>query len=175
MTFKEFALDMYPCWIAGIVMIAAVLAAGKKYLLRIQKESLWSFVKFMCWVTALRLILHKIFPENANHFRGSDIMPWGVPFTVFWEDAIHGLPLLILREWIKDKKYLKYLYYPVLFLFMFEFALGHLYQGLGGLFLGLYIPYSINMGKKHGFGTVMICHMLYDLCTMVFIRCLLKL
>lgn len=114
---------------------------------------------------------------------------------VFWEDAFYVLPIYLVSKkevgsWIKykvlqfQKKYLKKGWIPwigtkeksrnlkpvtwgLAVALSINFALGHAYQGVGGVLITMLYPYFISYryGKKVGFGTVMICHILYDFIT----------
>lgn len=172
MDFQTIAQNMYPYWILGALTIAAVIAAGKKELVRVESKPLINWCIFLVFITIVRVILVK-FAESqgatmpANAIR---IIPWAASFTVFWEDAAHGMPLLILRMLLpKNRWYSKLIYFAALSMVMCSFGVGHVYQGLGvACLLSFYIPYSIRCGRKYGFGTVMLCHTLYDLVTMLF-------
>jgi hypothetical protein len=173
--FKQFALNMYPFWILGILVIGSVIASGNKSLLRIKRKPLIKWIGFLAFITAIRFVLYRIamLSETSHHMHQAVAMfPWYVGLTVFWEDAAHGLPLLILRKLLsKSNKYIKLLYYPVLLAVMVEFGIGHLYQGiLPAMLLSFYIPYSVKVGEKNGFGTVMIGHMLYDIVTLLSVQ-----
>jgi hypothetical protein len=173
MDFEQFALNMYPFWILGISVIGAVLMTDKKNLLRIRKAPLIKWMKFLILITAIRFSLYELFSNSHafNAARNASFLPIGVAFTVFWEDAVHGLPLLILKKLIGVNKLVKPLHWLLTLVVMVEFGMGHMYQGvLPALVLSFYVPYSVKMGEKHGFGTVMIAHMLYDLSSMAFIK-----
>jgi membrane protease YdiL (CAAX protease family) len=83
---------------------------------------------------------------------------------VFWEDAVFTLPILF---WERYSNPSKWLVYPVLAASAIFFGMGHLYQGImGGVMAAFYLfVISYGYGKKHGLGTVMICHVLYDMLT----------
>ena len=173
MGFKEFALRMYPFWILGILVIGAVIASGNKNLLRIEKSSVIKWVKFLMVITVLRTVLYKLMlhPYLDSAIKSAHFLPCTVAFTVFWEDAVHGLPLLILRKLIGVNKWTIPIHFILTLLFMVEFGLGHVYQGpLMALILSFYIPYSVKLGDRRGFGTVMICHVLYDFFTLFFVK-----
>lgn len=178
MNFKQWALDMYPFWILGIGVICAVMSTKQKSLLRINKVVLLDWIRFLVTVTIIRFCLYKLFPSSFifHSIKHANFLPFGVGLTVFWEDAVHGLPLLILRKLIGSGKWAKKLHILLLCMFMVEFGIGHMYQGiLQAVALSFYVPYSIKIGEKHGFGTVMIGHMLYDSFSMFFVRCLMGL
>jgi hypothetical protein len=173
MNFTQFALHMYPYWIVGILIICLVLASNFKDLVRIDKTALKKWVLFLVIMTSIRFLLFKLLvPHSVSSLlKGPASIPPLVGLTVFWEDAVHGLPLLILRKLIGVKKWTKPLHAILLGLVMFEFGLGHVYQGgIAAAFLSLYVPYSIKLAKKYGFGTVGIGHMLYDIFTIMLLK-----
>jgi hypothetical protein len=160
MNFQTIAHDVYPFWILGVLVMGAVVLAGRKNLLRAQGTPLIKWLFFLLITTLYRIGAHKLFP----HFHGvgdteqvAMLLPWTVTLTVFWEDACHGLPLLILKELLGVNKLAKPIYYLAMLLTMMSFSLGHMYQGiLPAIILSFYI------------GTMMICHILYDLVTLLF-------
>lgn len=175
MTFKDVVLSMWQYWAMGGAMLAATAYAGYSEFIRVEKKAVVKFAMFMALVTLWRLIsmtfLLKI-PAMRHAAENVTIIPIPATLTVFWEDACHGLPLLLVQTALgMDKLYKKIINYVILAVVMFSFGSGHLYQGTAAsLMLMLYIPYSIRFGKKYGFGTVMICHTLYDLLTIVTIK-----
>lgn len=178
MDFKQWALGMYPYWIVGIGVICAVLSTKQKDLLRINKRALIDWVRFLVVVTTIKYFLYRMLHSSVafDSIKSMPLPPIGAVLTVFWEDAVHGLPLLILRKLIGVSKWTKPIHLLLLGTVMLEFGIGHLYQGiLPSIFLSFYIPYSIKMGEKHGFGTVMIGHMLFDSFSMLFIKCVMGL
>lgn len=180
MDLKTVALAMYPYWIMGAFAIVAAIKGGHKDAVRVEPKAVGAFLKFLCVITLYRAVLFKLFPnfgmfKEAGHTITS--IPWQLTLTVFWEDACHGLPLLLLQRFIGTEKWwAKAINFIALAFVMIEFGLGHVYQGLiAATLLSFYIPYSIKMGKKFGFGTVMICHTLYDLSTILSLKFLLGL
>lgn len=172
MDLKTLALAMYPYWILGAVILIITILAGHKNVVRVEKDAVFKWAKFLLIVTVYRFILFKIFPHWSlftEAQKNITMIPWPLTFTVFWEDACHGLPLYLLQQWTgMEKRWAKVLNYVLMGLVMIEFGAGHLYQGmLAAAFLMLYVPYSIKYGKKFGFGTVMICHTLFDLTTIL--------
>lgn len=172
MDFKTIAEHMYPFWILGVLIILTVLAAGQKKLIRIEKQAIKKWMFFLLYVSAWRLLLSKVFHFNGiGDLKAMAALPIPMTLTVFWEDACHGLPLLILKKLIGKRKWLKPLYWFMLIATMIEFGSGHMYQGiLPAMLLSFYVPYSIKMGNKYGFGTVMLCHMTYDASTLLLIQ-----
>lgn len=165
---------MYPYWILGIVSILMVLRYGDKRLLRFDWTQVRKWFCFLVTITFWRLVLYNIFAFGSifgNSLKNASFIPWVAAFTVFWEDAVFGLPMLILKKKLSNKKWSKYLYWLFLGVAMCVFGSGHVYQGIiPAIILSLYVPLTVKLGAKHGFGTIMICHIMYDLFTMLFIK-----
>lgn len=176
MNIKQFALNMLPYWILSIFVILTVLKTDQKKLLKIDKNQVFKWIRFLLLVTVIRIILCKLYSSQyiLNSIKKISDLPWQVGLTVFWEDAVHGMPLVIFQKLIKNVKFNKILYKIALILTMIEFGIGHLYQGfIPAFLLSFYIPFSIGIAKKHGFGTVMICHMLFDISSLLFVKYLI--
>lgn len=177
MDLKTMALAMYPYWILGAGVLSATAFAGFKDLIRVEKTAIVAFLKFIGILTLYRVILFTLFPHFgpfADSAKNVLQIPWPLTLTVFWEDACHGLPLVLLRKLIGTRKWTWPIHGFFTAMIMLEFGLGHLYQGVAAAaLLSLYIPYSIKMGQKYGFGTVMICHTLFDLTTVLSLKFLL--
>jgi hypothetical protein len=177
MDLKSMALAMYPYWLLGAGVLAATAFAGFKNLIRVEKPALLNFIKFLGIITLYRVVIFTLFPHFgpfASSAHNVIQIPWPLTLTVFWEDACHGLPLLLLRKLIGTNKWTWPIHGLLTAIVMLEFGLGHVYQGLpAAAMLSLYIPYSIKLGEKFGFGTVMIGHTLFDLTTVLTLKCLL--
>jgi hypothetical protein len=179
MDLKELALRLYPHWIIGIVVLIATAKSKYKDLIRIEKPAIINFVKFLGMLTLYRIFLFKMFPNISfvkKAAQSINMIPPILTLTVFWEDACNGLILVLLRKLIGTDRWWKWLIHiPVLLLWMADFFAGHLYQGIiPALMLSLYVPYSIKLGKKYGFGTVMICHTLFDLTTVLTMKLIFR-
>jgi hypothetical protein len=172
MTFQEVALRMFPYWIMGLFMLYATWQSKHKDLLRIEWKPIAKWILFLCGITAYRWFIFRTFAGNEqlhDMTSGAMIIPWQATLTVFWEDACHGLPLAILSRWLgKDKWWKKALTWIAIAIVMVSFGLGHVYQGwIAAAALSFYIPFTFKKGQEVGFGTVMLCHTLYDLVTIV--------
>ena len=172
MTFTEMALRMFPYWILGLFMIFATYNSKYRELLRVEYKPLLKWCGFLVLVTIYRIAIFKIFSGNdylKDLTAGAMTIPWQATLTVFWEDACHGLPLAILALFLgQDKLWKKVITYIAIAVTMVSFGLGHVYQGyLAAAALSFYIPYSYKKGQEIGFGTIMICHSLYDLVTVL--------
>lgn len=167
---------MFPYWILGALVIGAVIAAGEKRLLRIERRPVIDWILFLIMVTVIRFVILKVLGIGILPGKNPNIilLPWAVSLTVYWEDACHSLPLEILRKLIGESIPSLFIHIPALVATMISFGAGHLYQGVAAaVLLSLYIPYSRQAGRKYGFGTVIVCHMLYDLVTILFVRSML--
>jgi len=175
MSLKEMALAMYPYWLLGIFMIWATAKSKYKEYIRVDKEGLTRWARFLFIISIYRMILFKLFPtvfSGAAH--NIALIPWPLTLTVFWEDACHGLPLLLLKKAIGLKKWAKPVLRMITLMMMVEFGMGHVYQGIiPAVMLSFYVPYSVKLGEKWGFGTVMLGHMLFDLTTILSVKFLL--
>lgn len=177
MDIKTLALNMYPYWLLGIFVILATIFGGYKEVVRVEKPALLKWLKFLGMVTVYRIILFKLFPNNPmlkDAIKNVTSVPWQITPSVFWEDACHGMPLFFIQLWLgTDKWWKQAIHAALLAMVMVEFGLGHVYQGvLAACMLSLYVPYSIKLGKKYGFGTVMIGHILFDLTTILTLKLL---
>ncbi len=169
MDFKQVAEGLFPCWCMGLWMMNLVWNSDHKDLLRVSKEGLLRFARFLAVVTAARVFyLSMIAPdavlESIRHV--GDVIPWPTMFGVFWEDMCHAVPLVILGRMIADNKWLKPFYIALIAAMSMTFGAMHSYEGLQAVaVLSLYIPFTMRLGQKYGFGTVMLCHIAYDLTT----------
>jgi len=181
MNITEIAKQMWPCWALGAIILHQVWNSKNKDLLRIQPDSLKKWIGFLFLITALRVMAFDIYillkgSAPPLHKLASTIsqIPILATFTTFWEDACHGLPLVLLRRWMVGKWFSKPLNILATLAIMLSFGSGHTYQGIiPALMLTMYIPISAKLGEKHGFGTVMIGHSLYDFFTLLTVKWML--
>lgn len=179
MDFSYFAIKMLPYWILGLFMIFATYNSDYRQLLRVEYKPLLKWCGFLVLITICRIIMFKIFASNEflkSMTSGATTIPVGATLTVFWEDCAHGLPLAILSLFLgQDKLWKKLITYVAISIVMVSFGLGHLYQGYAAtILLSFYIPYTYSKGQKIGFGTIMICHTLYDLVTILTLQAFLR-
>jgi hypothetical protein len=172
--FKEIALRMWPYWALGLFMLGATAKSSFKELIRVDKKAVLKWSAFLLVLVLYRLLTFKLYMKLdfvKTAVSGMSTIPWLATTTVFWEDACHGLPLVLLKKLTENKWYSKFLTVPAFILVMTSFGSGHIYQGwLAALMLMYYIPMSMKLGEKYGFGTVMIGHTLYDLSTLLAVR-----
>jgi len=139
---------------------------------RVDFKGVLKFVGIMALVSVARLIIFKFLPVPMP--TGSDVVMNLNPLQllmVFWEDAFFTLPALALARLGASKFDVG----AVLAISAVAFASGHMAYGLvWALITLLYVPFiSYKYGKTHGLGTVMICHILYDLITFFTLKLLL--
>jgi hypothetical protein len=179
MSFTEIAINMFPYWIAGALVMLAVYKSRYKHLLRVEKKPVIKWIAFLAILTAYRIVLFKLLAGTGlldNVGAGASLIPWQATLTVFWEDMCHGLPLAILAISLgNDKKWKKVIQWSAMVLVMTYFGLGHVYQGYFVAFLlSFYVPFTVKKGQEVGFGTIMICHTLYDLATILTVQNFLR-
>jgi hypothetical protein len=173
MSFLDFAARMCPYWGLGALMGWAVWKSDYKDLLAFDKKAFGKFFLFMCAVTVYRYFMLKILVANGmgSHFDAVKSLPVGGVFFTPWEDACHGLPLVLLRRMIGTKKWTWPIHALAMTTVTIGFGLGHVYQGVAAAaFISLYIPFSVWFGQKRGFATLMCSHVLYDFSTIMAIR-----
>jgi hypothetical protein len=174
MNISEVAERMWPAWAMGLVMLALVKNSKHANLLKVDKSGLLRFAKWMVVITLIRFVMLKLLaPEEMLESIRSTVnfLPWQTTLGVFWEDMCHTVPLVILGRMYAKEKWYQYARLPLLAMVMFSFGSGHMYQGvLASCMLSLYIPITMKLGKKWGFGTVMLCHMFYDMATLLTLK-----
>jgi len=178
MTITEIAMNMYPFWILGIIMMVITYFSQHRELLRVQWKEVGQWAGFLALVTFLRFFVFYVsdllgFSEFiTGYISGASIIPWQVSLTVFWEDALHAMPVAILARMLgSDKPWKKWVTNAAIGAMMISFGLGHTYQGvIAALALSFYIPFTFKKGQEIGFGTVMLCHMMYDLVTILTVK-----
>jgi len=151
-------IEMVPFYIIGFFIILLALKINKK-LVRIDIKAVSIFMLVMALVTAVRVIVYRAAGASAPNFF-PDVTSL---YFVWWEDAVFVLPLLILNHYGIKMKY----QLPFIILSSVAFAGGHLSYSLSwAAFLLCYVYHiSYSYGLKYGLGTVMICHVFYDLIT----------
>lgn len=157
-------------WALGILMIVVAYKKDKS-LVRIEKDKVFNWIKILIIITAFRLsefYFMKLFglsmQDTIEQMRAVSYPDFAGTFFVFWEDAAHALALILLLDYCKNSTYLPVIRFLSVFIFMVSFGVGHTYQGyMAAAFLALYVPFGMKMGMQYGFGTIMICHTLYDL------------
>jgi hypothetical protein len=178
-SFTEIATRMWPMWFMGGTVAMLALSSSHSDLLRVTPSALKNWAKILVFITIFRLLSYIVF--GANHSITSRhtmetiaSIPLLITFTVPWEDFFCSLPVLLMDRIIKNKKLSKILQIVSTVILMVFFGSGHIYQGyLTAIFLSLYVPWSLKLGKEYGVGTVAICHVMYDFCTLLTVKIML--
>jgi len=140
-------------------------------IMRVDFKSINTFITIMILFAMFRLVLfslsNDIFQLDVVSLnQGVDQIKFWRLALVFWEDAFFAIPIY----YMKDKwKWSKYIWIPIVIALSIQFGLGHIYQHPYAFFAALPVPYLLFyiFGKKYGFGTTMICHILFDMFTIL--------
>lgn len=84
--------------------------------------------------------------------------------AVWWEDACFVLPYLLAYHFFGKKSFILF---PVFVFTTFVFMQGHSYQGPAGMLTFIFPFTSFYYGRKYGAGTMMLCHIIYDISIVV--------
>jgi hypothetical protein len=119
------------------------------------------FCGFMMFVTALRW---GIWDLTNQSYQPVPVSFWHFLF-VFTEDMTYAFPIYLAKDILKVRKWI---WVSLATILSIEFASGHLYQGVFWAAITSIYPFFISYryAKKTSFGTVMICHLLFDFITL---------
>jgi hypothetical protein len=176
MNLSDVVAQYLPCWLLGIWMIYFACAAGYGNMMRVDTKAVLKFLVWMIPITILRMLWLKFSMSQGGIGPTKDIVdmiPVASTLGVYWEDACFTLPLALFSL-MSSSKWEKYLSKILLVLTMLSFGSGHLYQGpLLACAISFYIPYTLKLSKKYGFGTIMVCHILFDFISLSAIKLLI--
>jgi hypothetical protein len=152
----------------AVVGMIALQFTKEKHTMDVKWDKIAQFIAFLFVLSIFRISafsflvdmgLMKQLPTVPPEIAGSR---WTL-CLVFWEDMFFGLPLYFIHKYMHGPVS-KHLKWPLTILISMLFASGHAYQGLYGVLVTSIYPFFISKryGEKHGFGTVMLCHILYD-------------
>lgn len=157
-------MELLVILLISILSMVAISFSSHRHILSVKLDKVAKFLAFMAIVTFIRsclfgfLYTHGIsdLPVMPEELRGQS---WRFAL-VFWEDVFFGIPIYFIMKSALNK-YIKAI---LIFVLSATFGMGHLYQGEFAVMLTTLYPFlvSYRYGKRVGFGTVMICHMLYD-------------
>jgi membrane protease YdiL (CAAX protease family) len=122
--------------------------------LEIKWDKFAQFFAFMCFIIMVKTAV------AGNQVGLADVETWQYTI-VFWEDAVFMTPIYYCFEkWGRNKWTI-----AVAVICSLAFGMGHIYHGLVGALVTCFYPYFISYryAKKTSIGTVMACHVLYDL------------
>lgn len=176
MSALDMALRMWPMWALGFMMILIAVTTGNKDLLKVDRKSVFSWVKILAIISAMRaVIFYFSWDYSKEMFKAVSWLPLETTTMVWWEDAAHTLPLLLLFRLIGTSKRVWPIHALAFTLVWASFLMGHVYQGwFAAILISAYIPYTLNLSKEKGLGTIMICHVLYDLATIGLMQFMLR-
>jgi len=145
-----------------------------KNLIRIEWNKVASFLGFLALLFCIRYsifdIIKNINPQSIINIINNPTLRYIHPYKfllVFWEDAFFGISSYWILKYFK-----KSISVPLVVLLSGVFGYGHLYQGLYAVICLSFYPFFVSRryGLKNGFGTVMICHILFDFSTFLTFR-----
>jgi membrane protease YdiL (CAAX protease family) len=157
--------------IIAIIGMSAIVLFNKeeKDLFKISWDKLAMFLAFLFVLSLFRilradyLVSHGLAapPQTGGRF----YFPLYTLGLVFWEDFFFAIPIYFIMKKCK-RNWLKVI---SIILISALFGLGHLYQGWEAVVALAFAPYFItyHYGKKYGFGTTMIAHIMYDCATII--------
>lgn len=171
MSFSEIALRMYPSWLLGLYMIFLAFKSGNKHLIRVEKKPIIRWSIFLVFISVYRAIMLFSFANTELVKQSAHAVlqiPFQMTFLVFWEDMCYALPLVFLSMILPKDKWYRFPVQMIAWgILWFSFWSSHVYQGpLAAFWISLYIPFCYKRGQEVGFGTMAICHTLYDLSTL---------
>lgn len=155
--------------IIGMIYISNF--TSEKDLFRVSWDKLAQFMAFLGFIFVLRLLREDFFVSNG--LAPVPLPPVGEMWTlglVFWEDFFFAIPIYYICKHMKNK----WFKFVLILLISTIFGLGHIYQGWGAAFVLALMPYFVtyHYGKKYGFGTTMIGHIMYDVSTIMLAKLL---
>lgn len=139
-----------------------------KEITRISWDKIAQFCGFMVLLTVGRIASYDLMLKMGVIYQLPQIPPeimdnkWSLAL-VFWEDFFFGVPLYFIHKYMNGSK-IKYVKWILTVAISIIFGMSHMYQGWGGVAITTLLPYFICLkyGRKYGFGTTMVCHILYD-------------
>lgn len=177
MSISQVVMQMWPMWMMGLFMIYLTWKSEHRNILRIEPKPVLKFTKTLAIIAVLRFLAFKFaIPESvADSARATmHMIPWQALFGVFWEDACHSMPLVLAGLMWGGSRWYPWLSKIALAVVALSFGSGHIYQGVfPAVAICAYIPVAMKLGKQFGFGTVMLCHILYDMSTLLTMRWIL--
>lgn len=124
--------------------------------LKIKFNAVASFVAFLVLFGVVQICLYngQSVPTSPYKIQMFSLL------RVFLEDAYFVMIPFYITNRIQNKK----INFAVWLIYSIMFSSCHLYQGLTGVLITSFYPYFISnkFAKKSSFGTVMVCHLLWD-------------
>lgn len=157
---------------AAIIGIIGLRFTKEKAVVRVSWDKVAQFCGFLFLLTVIRVSYYDFLLQSATLRTLPTIPPvimankWTL-LLVFWEDFFFGIPLYYIHKLAEKYKYFKIMKWPLTIMIVSLFGLGHAYQGPYGMTMNAFLLYFVclRFGRLYGFGTTMICHILYDAAT----------
>jgi hypothetical protein len=156
----------------GFVILILVFVFDRNTL-RIEFDKVAKFLGFMACVVVFQLAIGS-FNGKVNIPDHAWMPTWRLGL-VFWEDMTYAVSLYYLAKFLKleeGNKLKKALWVIAAIAVSIDFGLGHIYQGLTAVFITALYPVFISLkyGRVVGWGTVCLCHIIYDFIVTAVIR-----
>lgn len=173
---REMLREMMPYFpFIAIIAMIAIRFTKEKEIMRISWDKLAQFTTALCVLAMARLLGYQFLLDTGN-LEALPRLPWQIESQkwalglVFWEDMFFAVPLYYIWKYMKTQ----WLQITLTVIISALFGLGHAYQGWNMVFISALLPYfvSYRYGKKYGFGTCMLGHIMYDVSTAYLIHML---
>jgi hypothetical protein len=140
--------------LAGLILVAVFFFDRER--LQVDLSAIGKFLKIVLIGSALSFVIR----YSLGRIPTLPPVGFGSLLLVWWEDVLFSL----LSIYYAEKFLPKWVFVPLAVITSLVFGMGHLYQGWFAVLALSFYPYfvSYKCGKKYGYGTVMICHVLYD-------------
>lgn len=152
-----------------IISVTILLIMGYLFFrtehLNVKWDKVAQFFTFMCF---LMMVRHAITGGKSPSL--ADVYPWEYTL-VWWEDLVFSFPILLaMNKWGRNKWTIS-----LAVILSLAFGSGHIYHGIVGAAVSCIYPFFISYrySKKTSLGTVMVCHVMYDLMLFYSVRILM--
>lgn len=154
--------------IISIIAMIVLRFTKHKEIIRISWDKVAQFCGFLMLLSFVRIASYDFMFQTGVIENFPSVYPevmaikWAM-VLVFWEDVFFGIPLYFIHKYMDGPK-IKYLKWILTIVISALFGSLHAYQGIIGIIATSLVPYFLfyRYGKRHGFGTTMVCHILYD-------------
>ena len=161
--------------VIAIVAMIVIRFTKDKDIIRISWDKLTQFMVFLVILAMFRLLQYQFLLDSGVMQSIPTIPPmidmqkWTLGL-VFWEDMFFAVPIFYIWKYM-NRTWLQIL---LTVLISVVFGYGHAYQGTSGIVMASFLPYfvSYRFGKKYGFGTCMLGHIMYDVSSVYLIKLL---
>jgi hypothetical protein len=164
-------MDIMMMVLASVLIIIGLNLSKEKEIMKITWPKVAEFCGFLAILFVARVCLFdwalKTGAINALPMPPPEIELWRL-LLVFWEDVFFGIPIYFAAKYLKNK----WVFGTFVVTLSLLFGSGHAYQGLFAVGITALLPYFVcyKYGKRYGFGTTMISHILYDFSTIAALK-----